>query len=87
MPKLSLIIRAILPNKGYMTKSRLWLCLAVLMALYGLLTQAACSPKATTPPVPAGLSGDAAPETITGAEPAQGARAQPLTSITCYHIY
>jgi hypothetical protein len=74
MLKLSLSFLAILPNKVHMIKSRLWLGLAVLMVLYGLFHQAACSPKAPTPPVPAGLPGDAAPETITRAGPTQGAR-------------
>jgi hypothetical protein len=74
MPKLSLIILAILPNKGYMIKSRLWLGLTVLMALYGLLTQAACSPKAPAPPVSLGLPGDAPPAARTRADKTQCAR-------------
>jgi Fungal chitosanase of glycosyl hydrolase group 75 len=74
MSKASLIILAILPNKGCMIKSRLWLGLAALMALYGLLPQSGCSPKASAPPVPVGLPGEAAPEAKTGAERTRGAR-------------
>jgi hypothetical protein len=52
---------------GIMFKSRLWLGLAVLMALYGVLNQVACSRNDSALRAPQVLPGDAAPAAKTGA--------------------
>jgi hypothetical protein len=60
-------IWANLPNRGDMFKSRFWLGLAVLMTLYGVLNQVACSRNDSAPRVSQVLPGDAASAAKTGA--------------------
>jgi hypothetical protein len=47
-------------------KSRLWLILGILMALWGLLLQAACSPLAVPPAAAPSMPGGAAPDAKAG---------------------